>query len=213
MRFGNIENYKKDMILAAMLVLFASAGRYALVGCSIQPFPNFELITVTAFLGVMLLRSSIGILVAPISIFLSDLMLGNPIMGDGMYRITIFTYSGFTMLAVAGILLKKPVKNRLTCMTSRTVALVAGLGVGFVLIYDLWTNLGWWYLLYPHSLNTLLAVYALGVPFMVYHTISGVLTFMAIGLPAMVLVHTTRTNKVCTKQKFEMFVKTPSPTN
>jgi hypothetical protein len=213
MRFRDIENYKKNILLVAMLVLFGSVGRYILVGWYIQPFPNFEVITVTAFLGVMLLRSSVGIFVAPISIFLSDLMLGNPIMGEGMYRITVFTYSGFTILAVVSMLLKNPIKNRLMRITPGSVALAAGLGIGFALIYDLWTNLGWWYLLYPHTLSTLLTVYALGVPFMAYHIASGVFTFVAIGLPTMVLICSIRTNKVDIWQKIERSTKALFPTN
>lgn len=211
MGLGDTENYKKDILLVAMLVLFGSIGRYILVGWYIQPFPNFEIITVTTFLGIMLLKNKIGILVALFSIFFSDLMLGNPIMGDGMYKITIFTYSGFTILAIVSVLLKNPIKNSLIRITPRSVGLSAGLGLGFALIYDLWTNFGWWYLLYPHTLNTFLMVYALGIPFMIYHIASGIFTFVVIGLPIMVLAYSVRTNKVGTKQKFGMLAKTPFP--
>jgi hypothetical protein len=61
--------------------------------------------------------------------------------------------------------------------------MAAGLGIGFVLIYDVWTNIGWWYLIYPHTAGTLAAVFTAGVPFMIYHMISGVFTFAVIALP------------------------------
>ena len=68
-----------------------------------------------------------------------------------------------------------------------TVGITAGLGVGFVLLYDCWTNLGWWYLLYPHTLGALSMVFSAGVPFMVYHLLSGLVTFTFIGLPVLLI--------------------------
>ena len=77
-------------------------------------------------------------------------------------------------------------------MLSYTVSLISpfkggsttvGLGIGFVLIYNIWTNIGWWYLIYPHTAKSLATVFSAGIPFMIYHMISGVVTFIAIGLP------------------------------
>ena len=65
----------------------------------------------------------------------------------------------------------------------KSVGLIAGLGIGSIILYDIWTNMGWWYLMYPHDVPSLIMVYTAGLPFMVYHLISGIITFCAIGLP------------------------------
>jgi hypothetical protein len=48
--------------------------------------------------------------------------------------------------------------------------------------------MGWWYLMYPHDATSLALVYTAGLPFMLYHLISGVVTFCAIGLPVILYV-------------------------
>jgi len=114
----------------------------------------------------------------------SDLLLGNSIfVGSQMNRIILFTYSGFAMIAVINIFNRNRFRKGLGELKLKNIGIAAGLGIGFVLIYDIWTNIGWWYLIYPHTPNTLAAVFTAGIPFMIYHMISGVFTFVVIALP------------------------------
>jgi hypothetical protein len=186
---GNLQ----QIIVFIGLILFGTIGRYVLFGMGVQPFPNFEVIMVVTFLAVMLLRSPIALLVPLVSMIGSDLLIGNPIfVGDQMNRIVIFTYSGFAIIALVSLLNKEKLWSGLGRFRLKTVGMVAGLGVGFVLLYDIWTNLGWWYLMYPHDASSLALVYTAGLPFMVYHLLSGIVTFCALGLPILFYVATTK---------------------
>jgi hypothetical protein len=169
------------------LILFGTIGRYVLFGMGVQPFPNFEVIMVVTFLAVMLIRSPIALIVPLISMVGSDLLIGNPIfVGNQMNRIVLFTYSGFAIIALINLFNKERLWNGFGQLRLKTFGLAAGLGVGFVLLYDIWTNMGWWYLMYPHDVTSLAAVFTAGLPFMVYHMISGVITFIAIAVPVMI---------------------------
>ena len=177
---GNLQ----QLITIIGLILLGTIGRYVLFGMGVQPFPNFEVIMVVTFLAVMLIRSPLALIVPLISMIGSDLLIGNPIfVGDQMNRIVLFTYSGFAIIGLINLLNKDRLWRSLGQFRLKSLGLVAGLGIGSVLLYDIWTNMGWWYLMYPHDASSLIMVYTAGLPFMVYHLISGIVTFCAIGLP------------------------------
>jgi len=187
----NIKNQTnlQQLIVMIGLILFGTIGRYVLFGMGVQPFPNFEVIMVVTFLAVMVLRSPLALVVPLASMIGSDLLIGNPIfVGNQMNRIVLFTYSGFAIIALINLFNKERLWSGLGQLRLKTAGLVAGLGVGFVLLYDIWTNMGWWYLMYPHDASSLALVFSAGLPFMVYHMISGVVTFLAIGLPVLMYV-------------------------
>jgi len=189
--FMNIKNLSNlhQLIILTGLILFGTIGRYVLFGMGVQPFPNFEVIMVATFLAVMLLRPTIAFIVPLASMIGSDILIGNPIfIGSQMNRIVLFTYSGFTFIALLNIFNKGRLEKAFGEIRVKTVGLAAGLGIGFVLLYDVWTNIGWWYLMYPHNGATLAAVFTAGVPFMIYHMISGVVTFVAIAIPVLLFV-------------------------
>ena len=178
-----------QILLMIGLILIGALGRYILVGFGIQPFPNFEVIMVVTFLAIMLLKPTIAIFVPLLSMIFSDLLIGNPIfIGSQMNRIVLFTYSGFAMIALINVFNRERFRKGLGELRLKNIGIAAGLGVGFVLIYDVWTNIGWWYLMYPHNVNSLAAVFTAGIPFMIYHMISGVVTFIAIALPVIAYV-------------------------
>jgi len=179
----------QQMLTMIGLILFGTIGRYVLFGMGVQPFPNFEVIMVVTFLAVMLIRSPLALIVPLVSMIGSDILIGNPIfVGNQMNRIVLFTYSGFAIIALINLFNKDRLWNGLGQLRLKTFGFAAGLGVGFVLIYDIWTNIGWWYLMYPHNVTSLTAVFTAGLPFMVYHMISGVVTFIAIAVPVMMYV-------------------------
>jgi hypothetical protein len=174
----------RQAILMLVLILAGALGRYLLVSFNLQPFPNFEIVTVIVFLAAMFISPVFAILVPLTSMILSDVLIGNPIfVGNAMNQIVLFTYSGFSLIALLNIWHRDKIMKKVSHVGFKSAGIVIGLGAGFVLLYDIWTNLGWWYLLYPHNLESLATVFALGIPFMIYHLISGVLTFAIIGVP------------------------------
>lgn len=207
MNIRTISNLQQLIVMIG-LILFGTLGRYVLVGFGVQPFPNFEVIMVVTFLAVLLLRSAVALVVPLVSMIGSDLLIGNPIfVGDQMNRIVLFTYSGFALIALMNFVNRNRLWKGLGQFRLKTVGLLAGLGVGFVLIYDVWTNIGWWYLMYPHDAASLAAVFTAGLPFMVYHMISGVVTFVAIALP--VLVYVSKKTQLHLPFKLRMTQKVP----
>ena len=178
-----------DILLLIGFIGLGTIGRTILVGWNLQPFPNFEIIMVMTFLAAVLLRPTMAIFVPLFSMIFSDLLLGNSIfVGSQMNRIILFTYSGFAMVALISLFKRDKFRKSLGEMRLKNIGIAAGLGIGFVLIYDVWTNIGWWYLIYPHTANSLAAVFTAGIPFMIYHIISGAFTFVAIALPVVSFV-------------------------
>jgi hypothetical protein len=174
----------QQMILLIGLILLGTLGRYLFIEFGLQPFPNFEIIMVLTLIAVFLIRSPLAFLVPLFSMIFSDLLIGNPIfVGNQMNRIVLFTYSGFAILALISIFNRERFRTTLGHFNIKSFGFAAGLGIGFVLIYDTWTNIGWWYLMYPHTAKALLAVFSAGVPFMIYHLISGMVTFVALAVP------------------------------
>jgi hypothetical protein len=140
------------------------------------PYPNIETIMVVAFLAALFLPPAWAMIVPLCALFITDIFIGHN-------WIFIFTYSGFAMVTLVTLMGRDKFGNALSTISPKSVAAASGFGVMFVLIYDVWTNFGWWLLMYPHTLQTLALVYALGLPFMIYHLISGIMTFTLIALP------------------------------
>lgn len=185
--FGKHSNERSifyDIILLICFVILGTVGRTVLVGWGLQPFPNFEIIMVVTFLAALFIRPTIAFLVPFFSMILSDFLLGNTIfVGNQMNRIVLFTYSGFLMISLISIFKNHQFKRRLETITLSSIGFAGGLGVLFALIYDTWTNIGWWYLMYPHTPESLIAVFVAGIPFMIYHLLSSVFMFIAVALP------------------------------
>ena len=79
-----------------LLISFVIVGRYLLVSKGLQPFPNFEVVTIGMFIGFMLLDVRVAMFIPLMGMVCSDVLLGNSIfMGEKMNQIVVFTYSGF----------------------------------------------------------------------------------------------------------------------
>jgi len=115
---------------------------------------------------------------------LSDLYLGYM----GATKILIFTYTGFLLVSLISSKFKNKLEGK---FTSGTVYKFTSSGIIFALVYDTWTNFGVFWLSYEHTLDNLFLVYALGLPFMIYHLLSSIITFSLIGFP----VYCILTNK------------------
>ena len=92
----------------------------------------------------------------------------------------IFTYSGFVMVSLITSRYKKRIDAGLNV---GSVYKFTASGVIFALVYDTWTNFGVFWLTYNHTVENLVLVYILGLPFMLYHLISSVVTFTLVGFP------------------------------
>ena len=205
MEIKNLSNIYQILLMSSLIGL-GTIGRYALVSLGVPP--NFEIIMVMAFLSVILLRPSLAIFVPLLGMIFSDILLGNSIfVGNEMNRIVLFTYSGFAMISLINIFNRERFQKGLGKMQLKNVGFAAGLGIGFVLIYDVWTNFGWWYLIYPHTAQSLVAVFTAGIPFMVNHLISGIATFVLIALP--VTYYTSHKEKLCIPINIRSIQKIP----
>ena len=175
------------------LIFIGTFGRYLFVSSDVPP--NFEIIMVTTFLAAIFLKPAIAVFVPLISMIFSDLLLGNPIfVGNQMNRIVLFTYSGFAMISLITVFNQDRFRRGLGEVKLRNLGIAMGVGIGFVLIYDVWTNIGWWYLLYPHTANSLVLVFTAGIPFMINHILSGIITFTVIALP--IVSYSARKHKI-----------------
>lgn len=172
-----------DLILVSFFILLGTISRFFLVGLELQPFPNFELIMVLTFISFLLIRPSLVFLIPLLSMIFSDLLLGNPIfIGSSMNKIVLFTYTGF--LLISFILLKtKNKSNHLSKITLKNTGIILGIGMISTLIFDIWTNAGWWYLMFPHTTEAFASVFIAGIPFMIYHQLSTAITFLTIAIP------------------------------
>jgi len=183
----------RQVIGFGLLALFATLGRYLLVSLRMQPFPNFEVVTVAAFIGIMILDVRVALFIPLVGMVCSDILIGNPVFtGEKMNQIVLFTYSGFALVALASTFVGSKVKPYVSSIKLQSVSCMIVTGALLVFFYDMWTNFGWWYLMYPHTVDTLLIVYALGVPFMLYHLFSGIATFLCIGLPVISYVYSKK---------------------
>lgn len=200
--------YFNQIIYMIGLIIIGTLGRYVLVSFNLQPFPNFEIVMLITFLAALFLKPSIAIIVPLLSMIFSDILIGNQIFnGNQMHKIVLFTYSGFALLTLLSIFNRDRFRNAFREIRLKNIGLAAGFGVGFVLIYDVWTNLGWWYLIYPHNLSSLAVVFSAGLPFMIYHMISGIVTFVVVALP--IIAYISNKTSIRIPSKIEKLHKIP----
>ena len=180
----NDHNLVYDIALLSLFIFVGTISRFLLVGWGIQPFPNFELIMVLTFVSIFFIRHILVFLIPLLSMIFSDILLGNPILvGSSMNSIVLFTYTGFLMVSFLLLKTKKISHQSLTTINLKSIGLCIGVGMISTLMYDVWTNAGWWYLMYPHTLETFISVFVAGIPFMIYHQLSTTFTFLTIAIP------------------------------
>ena len=163
----------KIPILPTAILLFALGfgGRILL-----HDYHNFETVMVSVFLASMLLPLNIAVLITMAIMVLSDLYLGYM----GATKILFFTYTGFLLVSLISSKFKNKLEGK---FTSGTVYKFTSAGIIFALVYDMWTNFGVFWLSYGHTIDNLFLVYTLGLPFMIYHLLSSIVTFSLIGFP------------------------------
>ena len=162
--------------IIVFLLMIGAGGRVLL-----NSYPNIETVMVSVFLAAMLLPRHLSVITSLAIIVLSDWYLGYlPNSGNILASIVVFTYSGFLLVNIFGVKIQNWISGK---FGSSAVLKFSGAGISFALIYDIWTNFGVWFLNYDHTLENLITVYLLGIPFMLYHMMSSVATFTMIGIP------------------------------
>ena len=186
-------NRTSNLSTAILLFIIGFGGRILL-----HDYPNFETVMVSIFLASMLLPLSMSFIVTISIIGFSDLYLGY----FGTSKIILFTYSGFLIVSLVTSKFKNQIKGN---YNSNTVYKFSASGIIFAGIYDVWTNFGVFLLSYELTFGNLIIVYILGIPFMIYHLLSSVITFSLIGFPLYYLFTTSNKNdyKIPTRKEMK----------
>jgi hypothetical protein len=153
------------LIGAVALIALGVLGRVALrpfvpAGNALLAFDLFAIVGIVSVLAGVLLGGYYSLAVPLAAMAVSDAVLGN-----GM--IFVFTWSGFAMMGVLGLSARKSRAPNAVFGLKLT-----GIGVAGILAFDLWTNVGWWALFYPHTMEGLAACFAMALPFMVGHILT-----------------------------------------
>ncbi|MFO8133101.1 MAG: DUF6580 family putative transport protein [Thermoplasmatota archaeon] len=104
----------------------------------------------------------------------------------GNTSIFLFTWTGFAFIGLLGATARR---HGLT----RSPLGIAGLGIGGVLLYDAWTNLGCWLGWYPHGMAGLATCYTMALPFTLWHLLSTTMAVAALSIP--LLWYTSEKNR------------------
>ncbi len=132
----------------------------------------FVVAAVALFSGILL--GSLYSLVVPLAVMaITDLYYGNT-------SIFLFTWTGFAFIGLLGATARR---HGLT----HSPLGIAGMGVGSVLLYDAWTNLGCWLGWYPHSTAGLATCYTMALPFTLWHLLSTTMAVAALTIPLLLL--------------------------
>lgn len=169
-------------VLALGLIAVGALGRILLL-----PYPNIETVLAASLLAGCVLGGYYGAVV-PISIMLlTDAYLaldeGISFTLTGAWQsIFIFTWTGFLLVWLIGKL-----TGRSASLSLKSVGRLTAAGLMATIVYDFYTATGWWYLFYPHTLNNLMTVYILQIPFTLMHLLSSSIFVPLLAIPFLYL--------------------------
>jgi len=156
-----------------------SPSIYITINGITQPMFMLDLFFVVALISLIsgLLLGGYYTFIVPISIMIiTDLILGNN-------WILLFTWSGFAIIGLIGYLLKT--KKNLTVIH---IPRIFGVGIGAILLYDIWTNFGTWLGgWYSHTWEGLALCYTKALPFMFWHLLSTTIAMTLVIVPIVYL--------------------------
>lgn len=141
----------KKILSVILLVALGVAGRVFFV--NYIGIPNFEIVSSFALLSGFYLGGIFSFLAPLMTIFLSDLFIGNN-------AILLFTWSAFGIIGLIGMVIKKE-------SFKKTILKAPIFGIMASCFFFIYTNFGWWILsgMYSHNLHGLLACYINALPF------------------------------------------------
>ena len=182
----------KKIILILSLLIIGVVGR-------IIPHPP----NVTPIIAIALLASHafknkwIAILIPLTGMWISDLMINNYLYAGYYDKFVFFSngslwiYGAILFAVLIGKVLIKHIKLSTVFLSSFSASFF------FFII----TNFGVWFLNYDHTLENLITVYLLGIPFMLYHMMSSVATFTMIGIPVYYGLSQTVSEEIVVERK------------
>lgn len=168
-----MKSSKMKYLTTLAWIIFATLARLMPHLANLSPFNSLIMVVGSQYSRRASILMTLAILL--ISDVSLALLKGYPILGFW----TLFTYSGFALIAASAHWLK-PV---------RSLLMICGYGVCMTTIYWLWTNFGTWLggQLYAHSLPGLAMCYINALPFLERSLLS-VLIFLPIGMAALELI-------------------------
>jgi len=196
-----IENNMQKIILAGILVMIGVIGRVVLhdfFNSIANPWAEFGYLdvffviaAVSIFSGILLGKYYVFIVpicvVAITDVFYALVDPANAGAAHWTSWLFLFTGSGYVFMALIGFYTKK--KSKLNMMF---IPKIFGAGILGIIIYDLWTNFGFWLTYsklgwYPATFEGLVTVYSGGLPFMLWHIISASIAIAVIAVPVVYL--------------------------
>jgi hypothetical protein len=189
----NISENKNRIKIGILLIAIGSIVRvmlhnnlpsppsiYITINGLTQPMFMFDLFFVVAIISIIsgIILGGYYTFIIPIStMIISDIVIGNN-------WIILFTWSGFAILGLIGYFLKS--KNKVSV---KHIPGVLGLGIGGILLYDLWTNFGTWLggWGYTYSWEGLTLCYTKALPFMLWHLLSTTIAMIIVLVPIIYL--------------------------
>jgi len=169
---GRIKEMLEKNLWLLTIIIIGAIGRVTLA--LLLPSGAFDMFAFVALLSLSagyVTRRWIALL-APLGMMaISDIFIymfsGKifPYSSGLILMITLFVWSGFAMAALLGKTVRRSSKPS-------PLWFAAG-GVWSVVVFDIWTNIGWWLgPFYPNTLQGLGACMLMGVPFMIWHMVS-----------------------------------------
>lgn len=188
----NIFKNKNRLMIAVLLIAIGSIIRillhnnlpgspsiYITINGITQPMFMLDLFFVIALISLIsgLLLGGYYTFIVPIStMIITDLILGNN-------WILLFTWSGFALIGLVGYILKTK-----KSLSVRHIPRILGVGIGAILLYDIWTNFGTWLGgWYTHTWEGLALCYTKALPFMFWHLLSTTIAMALVILPIVYL--------------------------
>ncbi|PNX50222.1 MAG: hypothetical protein BV456_07385 [Thermoplasmata archaeon M8B2D] len=194
---------KQKLLLAGLLIAIGVLGRIILhdfFNGIVNPWEQsgdlgldvfFVIAAVSIFSGVLL--GKFYALIVPIAVIvISDIFYAFVDPVNALIYSTylfLFTITGYVFIALIGLYTKKKSKLNLTFIPK-----ILGAGILGIIIYDLWTNFGFWlsfsrafpeYI--PPTLGGLATAYSGGIPMMIWHILSGGIVIVIVAAPLLYL--------------------------
>jgi hypothetical protein len=191
---------KQKILLAGLLVAIGVILRISLhdfFNGIINPWAEFgylDVFFVTALIAIVsgILLGKYFTILVPLSVLIvTDVFYAivNPAANIALYTswLFLFTLSGYVIISLLGFYTRKKSKLNIAFIPK-----ILGVGILGVIIYDLWTNFGFWLTYskmgwYPQTLGGLGTVYAGGLPFMLWHIISTAIALTVVAIPLVYL--------------------------
>lgn len=196
----NISNKidKQKLMIASLLIMIGVLSRITLhdfFNSINNPFTTngfldvfFIIALISIFSGILLGKYFIFII--PICVIgITDIFYGivDPI-NTALWTtwLFLFTISGYVFIAIIGLYTRKNSKFDMSFIPK-----ILGAGIFGIIVYDLWTNFGFWLSysklgFYPQTLAGLTSVFIGGLPFMLWHILSFSIVLTIILIP---LIH------------------------